>query len=1774
MSKTKRIFNNCISIFLCLIIMCGILGGSVFSVMAVELKENNLDSKSVLVDEECPISSEEILNALNNAEIVDTREDSEFIVADSSVEITDDYIPETADVSKKQSINLETTSGENTNNDMDTQTSGDSYSFDQQVYYVQRWLNQEYGDVEGFGSVPENGKTGWDTIYGLLRALQHELGITSLANNFGSTTSSYYQQNILRRQDGVTDNKFAILQGALWCKGYSPGYNISEENGIIFFNAVFDEDVENAVKQLQRDAGLSAPDGVVSLNLMKALMSMDSFKLLSSYGGDTNIRTFQQWLNNNYEAYTGLNPCDGVYGRNTNKALILALQAEEGLPTSIANGNFGNTTQLCCPEIPYFENDNAARAYPGTSDSEFYAYSKIVNFTKLMQFALYVNGFGDGNFDGVFDNAAKQAIREFQEHYAIEITGKADKSTWLSLFISCGDRNRSAIAADCATILTQPKAEALYANGYRYIGRYLTGTYNGGISKALTREEAEIILNAGLRFFPIYQTSARENAYFTPEQGTQDAKNAIAAAEALGIPKDTIIYFAVDFDAMDYQITSNIIPYFQAVHEEISFSIYKTGIYGARNVCSRVSNCGYAYSSFVGDMSTGFSGNLGFKMPSNWAFDQFTDKDQSGNYLSITSPDGSFAIDKDGFSGRDYGVGELNAVSSNRIEISDESFGPADSDTIYGPTISILGEDVPLFQLNLSLDIDFMHIETYYDKDEHKQMFIMGVDVYEGKSETMGTREKVGKYKEAYYNTKMLISAMGTNRKVFNNLYQDFKGSLYDRGTKVGFDFDTFLVAYMAIDENGNIVESGGGIIGTTKNSISYPIVPTVYFKLQIEGTLESTFRILLLDSGETSASGMASFSVKPSLGIESNLIAAEAYVGLSGEILCGVEYPYSSIRDAFEAKLNASVFFEWNVLGWGTRYDWIFADYNLYPPESTNSLLVSQNDLQFIEPLTQTRNTETNNVDPNVFKDNMQIYSSPQIISLNNNKMFMAYIDDAVDRSAENRFLLMYSIYDGTNWSSPQPVLNDGTADFEPVLCADGNGGVHILWQNANTTFREGVTLSEMSEEMDLYYTHWNGTSFIGTEPITSNNQSFEMSQKIVSSGNNIAIVWSQNSANSSLSINGTNTIYRKQFTDGIWQSVETVVSNLPLINSMDTAYINGTNIIVYSTKTSNDDTNVNDLELFYFDGTETSRLTNDNVPDYSVNLLNNELYWISDGAIVSISNGDINTKQVLKSIDNSISKVSVISNTVGEKTIVWEQEDENEMTFYGANYNTETATFGATYPLTTDNGVVRGWDACMQPNGEIELAFCYADYLDEPIDGRPYGTLSLMQKSSEAFFDICVNPIATYNGEIAPNQVITLFTEIHNNGSQATEQLDATIIGMNGEIVQTTTIYEEIDIGENTIIEIPFLLPVSINRMDYTIKIHPTEGEDISVSDNEAVFSLGFSDLAIENVIETRTDTDRQLIIAVKNNGFDFIESAHLEIRAESYDGVLIGSTEFSSLASNGESTFIFNLDDSYSDSTTSEKPKRIFIITETLSEESDYGNNQLEYYVYPDYHIQVQTGNEGGTVIGSGIYARGSTVQVVATTIPGFVFQGWYENGVKILNAESTYSFEVEKGRILEARFAPLDLCNIEAISTNNGIVDTENKYLRGLVPVSTVQDYFTVTNGGSIHQVANEYGMINATGTQVQVVSENGTVVDVYTIIVSGDVNGDSAVDFFDVSRINMHISGLSPLIGPYAEAGDINQDGIIDQTDYQLCVNMSFGLLNNYRLLRQAWIYVI
>ncbi len=80
---------------------------------------------------------------------------------------------------------------------------------------------------------------------------------------------------------------------------------------------------------------------------------------------------------------------------------------------------------------------------------------------------------------------------------------------------------------------------------------------------------------------------------------------------------------------------------------------YNIGIYGSRNICSIISNKNLAKYSFVSGMSIGFSGNLGYSMPSNWSFNQIYE-------------DATLGIDNVVKSGRDNGFRNQGDDENNK----------------------------------------------------------------------------------------------------------------------------------------------------------------------------------------------------------------------------------------------------------------------------------------------------------------------------------------------------------------------------------------------------------------------------------------------------------------------------------------------------------------------------------------------------------------------------------------------------------------------------------------------------------------------------------------------------------------------------------------------------------------------------------------------------------------------------------------------------------------------------------------------------------------------------------------------------------------------------------------------------------------------------------------------------------------------------------------------------------------------------------------------------
>lgn len=507
---------------------------------------------------------------------------------------------------------------------------------DQMVLTTQSWLNDTYKNNPNWVTLELTGKTGWPTIRGLIRALQIEIGISSPNGNFGPATQAACPtlKMDLNTTDPRTNRLVHILQGSMWCKGFSPGG----------FTGTFGEKTKAGIIEFQQAAGLtgSYANGIADPVIIKALMDMSAFRLVS--GGDPQIRTIQQRLNAKNFKKIGLYPCDGRFNRETNKALIYALQFEMGV--SGANGNFGPGTESACK-------NSSNHVGPGSSKTEL---------IKIAQYALYCNGrnFNPENFSGSFNKNTENAVRAFQSFNKLSIDGYVRYSTWASLLRSCGDRDRKGTACDCSTEITQARAKTLKENGYSIVGRYIAG----GEWKKLKKHEAKIILDNGLRIFPIYQTSGTNASYFTERQGEKDAEAAIASAMDYGFPSYTTIYFAVDFDPVDVEISKKILPYFNKIHSafqnEKSIK-YKVGIYGTRNVCESARKAGYTSSSFVSDMSYGFSGNLGFSMPSNWAFDQIATK-------TIGSGEGSIEIDNNIASNRDRGVSYLHNLNYEPTE--------------------------------------------------------------------------------------------------------------------------------------------------------------------------------------------------------------------------------------------------------------------------------------------------------------------------------------------------------------------------------------------------------------------------------------------------------------------------------------------------------------------------------------------------------------------------------------------------------------------------------------------------------------------------------------------------------------------------------------------------------------------------------------------------------------------------------------------------------------------------------------------------------------------------------------------------------------------------------------------------------------------------------------------------------------------------------------------------------------------------------------------------
>lgn len=501
---------------------------------------------------------------------------------------------------------------------------------DEMVLRAQKFINVTYGGKLGIEPVAENGITSWQVMFALTRALQYELGITTLSDTFGPTTLSTLQSKYPTLNAGtVPSANFArIIQSGLYCKGYDGGD----------IDGKYNSRVSASITRLKLDMGVDSafPGDSLTPKVFKGLLNMDAYVTVN--GGSESIRAVQRWLNGSYlnrrDFY--IIPADGHHSRDVAKSMLFAVQYELGMADGTANGVFGPGTQSGLKSHPVATGD-AGRWV------QLFSAGMILNQRPVA-------------FTSTFTSSLSSAVSAFQSFAMLPITGTGNFSTWASLLVSYGDQSRNGEACDGITLITPARAVTLKANGIKYVGRYLTNPVPPENDqdplrhKAIQPGELKTIAENGLRCFPIYQTFGRDASNFSYPQGRAASQSAINAALDHGFKAGTRIFFAVDFDALDADVTNHVLPHFKGIADAIADdgNRFGIGVYGPRNVCTRVGEAGHATASFVSDMSSGFSGNFGYPLPANWAYDQIVTR-------TIGTGDGAINLDVNIASGRDIG---------------------------------------------------------------------------------------------------------------------------------------------------------------------------------------------------------------------------------------------------------------------------------------------------------------------------------------------------------------------------------------------------------------------------------------------------------------------------------------------------------------------------------------------------------------------------------------------------------------------------------------------------------------------------------------------------------------------------------------------------------------------------------------------------------------------------------------------------------------------------------------------------------------------------------------------------------------------------------------------------------------------------------------------------------------------------------------------------------------------------------------------------------------
>ncbi len=394
-------------------------------------------------------------------------------------------------------------------------------------------------------------------------------------------------------------------------------------------------------------------------------------------------------------------------------------------------------------------------------------------------------------------------------------------------------------------------------------------------------------------------------------------------------------------------------------------------------------------------------------------------------------------------------------------------------------------------------------------------------------------------------------------------------------------------------------------------------------------------------------------------------------------------------------------------------------------------------------------------------------------------NACYLWNIDDPA-RSSENRTVLKYSFDEGTAWSAPATVWDDGTADYNPDVQLLSDGSAYALWSNGKTALPAGAGPAELLEGLEVAFARYVPGSGWTCSNLTD-NAVLDQSPKIAAADDGTAwALWIRNGANNYKGSSSEPNTLMARFYDGAdWAPEIVVATNLGMIASGSLTQIGSNTVYTCSLHSDDNYYTTDDTEIYQAVCSagiwnDLTRLTDNDVRDISVRLETTAdgapvAAWVQGDNLQLARNSDFSSPQTVMSTTSEpmaayFDLLCGASNQIG---MVWSSASAGGQDAFMINYDPVLSAWSQPIQLTDTDAAERFFDGNYDPvDGTLNLAFVQSELLSPTNAAPEYGVTDVCLMDFNSGVDLRVIDFTYDADQMLPGSNTVLSATIDNAG------------------------------------------------------------------------------------------------------------------------------------------------------------------------------------------------------------------------------------------------------------------------------------------------------------------------------------------------------------------------------------------------------------------------